>query len=123
MYEYEPEIQSSTMLRYKTKRGSRHWLWIFRRDGSDFESQSERRLRGMQVSFFGRNSKVLIEEILEAGREIQRRKREKYLTVVQVYDFGKDHGLGWLHPQESDRKQPGRSIASVVLPRGPASET
>jgi len=67
------------------------------------------------------SGKVFVEEILEAGREIQRRKREKYLSVVQVYDFGKDYGLGWLHPQESDRKQPGRSIASVVLPRCPST--
>jgi len=120
LYEYEPEIQTSTVLRYVTKKNSRHWIWITRKDGSDFDAQSERRLRGVQVSFFGRGSKVLLEEILEAGREIQRRKREKYLSVVQVYDFGKDYGLGWLHPQESDRKQPGRSIASVVLPQCPA---
>lgn len=120
LYEYEPEIQTSTVLRYVTKKNSRHWIWITRKDGGEFDEHSERRLRGVQVSFFGRRSKVLLEEILEAGREIQRRKREKYLSVVQVYDFGKDYGLGWLHPQESDRKQPGRSIASVVLPQCPA---
>jgi len=114
LYEYEPEVQTSTTLRYKAKQGSRHWMWINRREGNEGPTE---RLRGMQVSFFGRRSKVLIEEILEAGRDIQRRKREKYLTVVQVYDFAKDYGLGWLHPQESDRKQAGRSISSVVLPR------
>lgn len=117
LYEYEPEIQMSTVLRVQSKAGTRHWVWITRRESSEFESQSDRRLRGVQISFIGRWTKAVLEEILEAGREIQRRKREKYLTVVQVYDFGKDYGLGWLHPQESDRKQPGRSIASVVLPR------
>lgn len=119
LYEYEPEIKSSTVLRYITKANSRHWIWITRKAAADLENP-DRRLLGVQVSFFGRRSKVLLEEILEAGREIQRRKREKYLSVVQVYDFGKDYGLGWLHPQESDRKQPGRSIASVVLPQCPA---
>ena len=27
-------------------------------------------------------------------------KQRKFLTVVQVYDFGKEHGLNWLHPQD-----------------------
>jgi hypothetical protein len=79
------------MLRYQTKQRKRHWLWITR-DGSgdgsiipQSDSHSDLRFRGVRVSFFGKQSKVLVEEILEAGREIQRRKREKYLSVVQVY--------------------------------------
>ncbi|CAK0804971.1 unnamed protein product, partial [Prorocentrum cordatum] len=36
-----------------------------------------------------------------------------------VYDYGKEHGLNWLHPQDKDRKQPGRSISSVVLRAAP----
>lgn len=39
------------------------------------------------------------------------------LECSEVYDFGKDHGLNWLHPSDKDRKQPGRSICSVVLPK------
>lgn len=34
------------------------------------------------VSFLGRD-KGLLESLLEEGKEIQRRKREKFLTVVQ----------------------------------------
>lgn len=119
IFEYEPEMRSCMRFRVATKDGSRQWMWITQKDRIDaleHESKRDRRLRGVTVSFLGRNKGVL-EEILEKGRDIQRRKREKYLTVVQVYDYGKEHGLGWLHPQESDRKQPGRSIKSVVLPR------
>ena len=32
---------------------------------------------------------------------IARFSPRKFLTVVQVYDFGKEHGLNWLHPQET----------------------
>lgn len=115
VYEYEPEIQVTTRLRWATKRGRRQWIWITRKEVID---SRDRRLPGVNVSFFGK-SKELLEDILEVGREVQRRRREKYLTVVQVYDYGKDHGLNWLHPQDKDRKQPGRSISSVVLPRCP----
>jgi len=115
VYEYEPEIQVTTRLRPAAKSGRRQWIWITRRESAD---RNDRRLPGVTVSFFGRN-KDLLEDILEAGREVQRRRREKYLQVVQVYDYGKDHGLNWLHPQDKDRKQPGRSISSVVLPRCP----
>lgn len=115
--EYEPEVRRSMKIRVTSKGGTAQWMWITQK-GSDVE---ERRPRSLTVSFLGRR-KAVLEEIINEGREIQRRKREKYLTVVQVYDFGKEHGLGWLHPQESDRKQPGRSISSVVLPRGPASQ-
>eukprot|EP00931_Biecheleriopsis_adriatica_P100463 TRINITY_DN75780_c0_g1_i1.p1 TRINITY_DN75780_c0_g1~~TRINITY_DN75780_c0_g1_i1.p1 ORF type:complete len:563 (+),score=94.14 TRINITY_DN75780_c0_g1_i1:153-1691(+) len=113
-YEYEPEIKVTTRLRARRKDGRSQWVWITRSDRDD--GSGTRRLPGATVSFLGRD-KALLESILEAGREIQRRKREKYLTVVQVYDYGKEHGLNWLHPQEKDRKQPGRSISSVVLPR------
>lgn len=113
-YEYEPEIEVTTRLRYFNK-GSGRWIWITKQELSDGD---KRRLPGATVSFLGRD-KNMLEAILESGREIQRRRREKYLTVVQVYDYGKDHGLNWLHPQDKDRKQPGRSISSVVLPRCP----
>ncbi|CAE8660898.1 unnamed protein product, partial [Polarella glacialis] len=114
IYEYEPEIQVTSRLRVERKDGRKQWIWVTRSsDGS-----SERHLPGATVCFFG-SDKSMLEGILESGREIQRRRREKYLTVVQVYDYGKDHGLNWLHPQDKDRKQPGRSISSVVLPRCP----
>lgn len=113
VYEYEPEIQVTTRVWCRGNGyGRGRSIWITRRD----RGNGERRLAGASVCFFGRD-KSMLEYILEAGREIQRRKREKYLTVVQVYDYGKDHGLNWLHPQDKDRKQPGRSISSVVLPR------
>lgn len=107
-YEYEPEISVTSRLRC-SQNGRKQWIWVTR-DGRDAEGNKA------TVSFLGRD-KALLESILEEGKEIQRRKREKFLTVVQVYDYGKDHGLNWLHPQDKDRKQPGRSISSVVLPR------
>lgn len=116
VYEYEPEIQVTTRLRSQTKEGKNRFIWITRRERGD--ASGERRLPGCLVSFFG-SDKSMLENILETGRNIQRRRREKYLTVVQVYDYGKEHGLNWLHPQDKDRKQPGRSISSVVLPHCP----
>mmetsp|Transcript_100001 Transcript_100001/g.260749 ORF Transcript_100001/g.260749 Transcript_100001/m.260749 type:complete len:667 (-) Transcript_100001:67-2067(-) len=116
VYEYEPEIQVTTRLCSRTKEGKNRFIWITRRERGD--ASGERRLPGCLVSFFG-SDKSMLEHILEMGRNIQRRRREKYLTVVQVYDYGKEHGLNWLHPQDKDRKQPGRSISSVVLPRCP----
>jgi len=116
VYEYEPELQVTTRLRCRIKGRQSQWIWVTRREHGD----GERRLPGATVCFLGRD-KGMLEVILETGREIQRRRREKYLTVVQVYDYGKDHGLNWLHPQEKDRKQPGRSISSVVLPRCPST--
>eukprot|EP00929_Paragymnodinium_shiwhaense_P005464 TRINITY_DN10747_c0_g1_i1.p1 TRINITY_DN10747_c0_g1~~TRINITY_DN10747_c0_g1_i1.p1 ORF type:complete len:689 (-),score=177.97 TRINITY_DN10747_c0_g1_i1:334-2400(-) len=116
LYEYEPEIQVTTRLRVAFKGLRSQWIWITR--DRDF---GERRKLGAHVSMFGSDTRVL-EAILESGREIQRRKREKYLTVVQVYDYGKEHGLNWLHPEDKDKKQPGRSISSVVLPRLPGSD-
>jgi len=117
VYEYEPEIQVTTRLRVRTKEGSSKWIWITRRERG---SQGERRPPGATVHFFG-HDKAMLEGILEQGREIQRRKQERFLNVVQVYDYGKEHGLNWLHPQEKDRKQPGRPLSSVVLPRCPVS--
>eukprot|EP00927_Polykrikos_kofoidii_P036907 TRINITY_DN31112_c0_g1_i1.p1 TRINITY_DN31112_c0_g1~~TRINITY_DN31112_c0_g1_i1.p1 ORF type:complete len:581 (-),score=91.07 TRINITY_DN31112_c0_g1_i1:38-1744(-) len=117
-YEYQPEVQITTRLRARTKDGRGQWLWIARRDRS--EGKGEPKLTEVLVSFFGRD-KQLLEHLLELGREIQRRKRAKYLSIVQLYDYGKEFGLGWLHPQDKDRKQPGRSIASVVLPICPRS--
>lgn len=116
VYEYEPEIQVTTRLCSRTKEGKNRFIWITRRERGD--ASGERRLPGCLVSFFG-SDKSMLENILETGRNIQRRRREKYLTVVQVYDYGKEHGLNWLHPQDKDRKQPGRSISSVVLPHCP----
>lgn len=115
-YEYEPEIKVTSRLRCQRPDGSSQWVWITResREGSGGNRAT--------VSILGRD-KVVLENMLEEGREIQRRKREKFLTVVQVYDFGKEHGLNWLHPQDKDRKQPGRSISSVVLPRCVAGST
>ncbi|CAK9027395.1 unnamed protein product [Durusdinium trenchii] len=107
-YEYEPELSVTSRIRC-TRNGRSQWIWITR-DDRDSDGKKA------TVSFLGRD-KALLESILEEGREIQRQKREKFLTVVQVYDFGKEHGLNWLHPQDKDRKQPGRSISSVVLPR------
>jgi len=116
VYEYEPEIQTTTRLRCSVKGHRAQWIWITRRESRE---SGDRRQPVATVSFFGRN-KALLEAILESGREIQRRRMEKYLTVVQVYDYKKEHGLNWLHPQDKDRKQPGRSISSVVLPRCPS---
>lgn len=118
IYEYEPEIQVTTRLRCSAKGRPKQWIWITRRESNSTDAVGERRLRNAVVSFFGRD-KGILEAILQAGHEIKRQQREKYLTVVQVYDFGKDHGLNWLHPQDKDKKQPGRSISSVVLPRCP----
>eukprot|EP00405_Crypthecodinium_cohnii_P028454 CAMPEP_0206503976 /NCGR_PEP_ID=MMETSP0324_2-20121206/55134_1 /ASSEMBLY_ACC=CAM_ASM_000836 /TAXON_ID=2866 /ORGANISM="Crypthecodinium cohnii, Strain Seligo" /LENGTH=588 /DNA_ID=CAMNT_0053992905 /DNA_START=16 /DNA_END=1778 /DNA_ORIENTATION=+ len=116
IFEYEPEIQTTTRLRCSVGSAPKQWMWITRREAKE---PGGRRLKAVTVSFFTRN-KYMLEAIIEKkGREIQRRQMEKYLTVVQVYDFGKEHGLNWLHPQEKDRKQPGRSISSVVLPRCP----
>jgi len=116
VYEYEPELQTTTRLRCSVKGHRAQWIWITRRESRE---SGDRRQPVATVSFFGRNKKLL-EAILESGREIQRRRMEKYLTVVQVYDY-KEHGLNWLHPQDKDRKQPGRSISSVVLPRCPSA--
>mmetsp|Transcript_40552 Transcript_40552/g.88652 ORF Transcript_40552/g.88652 Transcript_40552/m.88652 type:complete len:610 (+) Transcript_40552:52-1881(+) len=116
VFEYEPEIEVTTRLRVPNKDGSGQWIWIKRQERADTKNEPGRNLQGAEISFLGRDKRTL-ESLLEAGREIARRRREKYLTVVQVYDYGKDHGLNWLHPQDKDKKQPGRSISSVVLPR------
>eukprot|EP00932_Pfiesteria_piscicida_P002635 SRR837773.12563.p1 GENE.SRR837773.12563~~SRR837773.12563.p1 ORF type:complete len:484 (+),score=118.66 SRR837773.12563:146-1453(+) len=113
VYEYEPEIQTTTRLRCAVGNMPKQWIWIRRHESKD---SGGRRCKTVTVSFFSRHKKLL-EAILEQGREIQRRQMEKYLTVVRVYDYGKDHGLNWLPPQDKDRKQPGRSIHSVMLPR------
>ncbi|CAJ1396301.1 unnamed protein product [Effrenium voratum] len=112
-YEYEPEICYTTRVRCQGKAGGQ-WLWVTREARENGEAKAK-------VSFLG-HDKGLLEGILQEGKEIQRRKREKFLTVVQVYDYGKDHGLNWLHPQDKDRKQPGRSICSVVLPLVPGTD-
>merc|ERR1719399_2193356 len=31
LYEYEPEIETETCLRYQSKQGTKHWLWITRK--------------------------------------------------------------------------------------------
>lgn len=115
-YEYEPELEVTTRLWCTRKDGLKQLVWVTRSERS--QGSGDRRVTGTgaTVSFF-RRDKAMLESILEEGREIQKRRREKYLTVVQVYDYGKEHGLNWLHPQDKDRKQPGRSISSVVLPR------
>ena len=46
---------------------------------------------------------------MEGDHTVQQKKNEHSLTVVTPYKGS------WYHPQESDYKQPGRSIESVVL--------
>eukprot|EP00439_Symbiodinium_sp_Y106_P070443 s465_g12.t1 len=108
-YEYEPEIKVTSRLRCQRPDGSSQWVWITResREGSGGNRAT--------VSILGRD-KVVLENMLEEGREIQRRKRETPSLKCE-------HGLNWLHPQDKDRKQPGRSISSVVLPRCVAGST
>jgi len=57
--------------------------------------------------------------LFEEARVLEKRKREHFLTIVQVYDFGASIGLSWLHPQERVAKQLGRPISSVILPLCP----
>ena len=68
------------------------------------------------VTILGRN-KVIVEEMIDMGRELLAQKRKKFLQVITTYNYKKDnYGLGWNHGYETDKKQPGRSIKSVILP-------
>mmetsp|Transcript_22667 Transcript_22667/g.52915 ORF Transcript_22667/g.52915 Transcript_22667/m.52915 type:complete len:664 (+) Transcript_22667:118-2109(+) len=106
-YMFEPTIATATRLRVSVPGGRRRWIWV---------SQGDKQTA--TVSFIGSNKKFL-ETVFEEGRAIRRKKQERDLTVVQVYDYGGDTGLHWLHPQEKVAKQPGRPISSVILPVDP----
>lgn len=104
LYEYEPEIELTTRLRVETRNGFR-WIWVtYHTD------------KTAVVCVLGRD-KGALEEILELGRAIQKKRRERYLNVVQVYTSKSGHGIRWLHPQDRVGRQLGRPISSVILPR------
>jgi len=72
-----------------------------------------------QIAFFGRSTEV-VQRLLDEGRYIKRERKKKYVEVITTYNFDSKNykGLGWLYPREGqERKQPGRSINSVILPR------
>lgn len=106
LYEYEPEVEQPTRLRAATRKGSR-WIWV-----------THHADKTAVVSVLGRD-KGAVEEILEQGRAIQKKRRERYLNVVQVYTSKSGHGIRWLHPQDRVGRQLGRPISSVILPRCP----
>mmetsp|Transcript_15121 Transcript_15121/g.34410 ORF Transcript_15121/g.34410 Transcript_15121/m.34410 type:complete len:643 (-) Transcript_15121:188-2116(-) len=109
-YMFEPALATATRLRVTCPGGRRKWIWV---------SQGDK--QAATVSFLGTNKKFL-EVVFEEGRAIRKQKQERDLTVVQVYDYGGETGLHWLHPQEKVAKQPGRPISSVILPLHPEKQ-
>jgi SpoVK/Ycf46/Vps4 family AAA+-type ATPase len=117
VYAYEPELNTSIRFYHKSKKAGFYgsWVWVANYTYSESSTQDEPMV-STTVTIFGRN-KLVVEEMIDMGREMLAQKRKKFLQVITTYNYKKDnYGLGWNHGYETDKKQPGRSIKSVILP-------
>ena len=117
VYAYEPELTTSIRFYHQSAKPGYYgsWVWVANYTYSESSTQSEPMV-STTVTILGRN-KVIVEEMIDMGRELLAQKRKKFLQVITTYNYKKDnYGLGWNHGYETDKKQPGRSIKSVILP-------
>ena len=117
VYAYEPELNTSIRFYHRSKKEGFYgsWVWVANYTYSESSTQDEPMV-STTVTIFGRN-KLVVEEMIDTGREMLAQKRKKFLQVITTYNYKKDnYGLGWNHGYETDKKQPGRSIKSVILP-------
>ena len=114
-FQYEPELTSNIRISFYSKSAGYNWIWIGNYTYAATPTQDSK--VSTSVSLFGRN-KLALEEILNEGRAILRKKMQRFLHVITVYNFSEnEYGLGWNVGFENDRKQRGRSIDSVILPK------
>lgn len=117
VYSYEPELNTSIRFYHKSLKypGYGSWVWVADYTYAQSSTQSEPMV-STTITIFGRD-KYAVEEIIDIGRELLAQKRKKFLQIITVYNYKKDnYGLGWNHGYDTDKKQPGRSIQSVILP-------
>ena len=117
VYEYEPELNTAIRFYHRSaKTGTGHWIWVANYTYSESTAQPDP-VVSTTVTVFGRD-KGPVEEMIDAGREMLRTKRRKFLQVITTYNYTQDnYGLGWNHGYKTDKQQPGRSIKSVILPQ------
>ena len=117
IYEYEPELNTAIRFYHlspSTGRGD--WIWVANYSYAESNTQPEVQV-STTVTILGKDKRP-VEEMIDLGREMLRNKRRKFLQVITTYNYTQDnYGLGWNHGYKDDKKQPGRSIKSVILPR------
>ena len=117
VYSYEPELHTSIRFYHKSLKypGYGSWVWVADYTYAQSAAQNEPMV-STTITIFGRD-KYAVEEIIDIGRDLLAQKRKKFLQIITVYNYKKDdYGLGWNHGYDTDKKQPGRSIQSVILP-------
>ena len=117
VYSYEPELNTSIRFYHKSLKypGYGSWVWVADYTYAQSSTQEEPMV-STTITIFGRD-KYAVEEIIDIGRDLLAQKRKKFLQIITVYNYKKDdYGLGWNHGYDTDKKQPGRSIQSVILP-------
>ena len=114
IYEYEPELSESLRLTYVSPvTGRRRWVWVHNKVDYQYQANADPEVT-TTMTVLGRDKRP-IQEILDRGRELVRARRRKYLQVITTYNYTKDnYGLGWSNGYATDKKQPGRSIHSVI---------
>lgn len=117
VFEYEPELNTAIRICHKSsKTGRRRWVWIANYTYSASATQPDP-VVSTTVTVLG-SDKSPVEEMIQQGRELLRNRRRKFLHIVSTYNYKEDnYGLGWNHGYSTDKKPPGRSIHSVILPR------
>ena len=117
VYEYEPELNTAIRFYHKSPTtGHGSWIWVANYSYAESSTQPDP-VVSTTVTILGRQ-KAPVEEMIDLGREMLRNKRRKFLQVITTYNYTQDnYGLGWNHGYKTDKKQPGRSIKSVILPR------
>jgi|EP01044_Picomonas_judraskeda_P008057 hypothetical protein len=120
IFDYEPELETSLRVRFRSASGRACFLWLEMPTGGDVPAHDD---AAATITVLGRD-KGVIKELLMEGRRLKRDKLQKYLHVITVYNYKQDdYGLGWNHGRATDKKPPGRSIDSVILaPRISGSE-
>ncbi len=115
IFDYEPELETSLRVRFRSAATGRVcWLWLeMPTMAGDVPTHDD---AAATITVLGRD-KGVIKELLMEGRKLKRDKLQKYLHVITVYNYKQDdYGLGWNHGRATDKKPPGRSIDSVILP-------
>ena len=117
IYEYEPELNTAIRFYHESPTtGLGCWIWVANYSYAESSTQPDP-VVSTTVTVLGRD-KSPVEEMIDLGREMLRNKRRKFLQVITTYNYTQDnYGLGWNHGYKTDKKQPGRSIKSVILPR------
>jgi hypothetical protein len=104
--------------------GCASYLWLEAKvePGETDEHTGPSRGKVYSVTVLGRD-KSAIKELLMEGRRLKRDRLQKFLHVITVFNYKQqDYGLGWNVGRVEDKKPPGRSIDSVILPLDGAAQ-